>query len=72
MYLVRTNVSYFSDYADPSWIAFDVASAFLLLLLCRGIVARAVAILCAPALFYPLGLGLVLTSPITWYSGGGI
>ncbi|HIY41206.1 MAG TPA: hypothetical protein H9836_08775 [Candidatus Nocardiopsis merdipullorum] len=72
IYAWYTNVAYFADYFDPRMAAVDVGSALLLLLLCRGVVARAVAILCIPVLFYPLGLSLVITSPLLWYSGGGI
>ena len=72
LYFWHEDVSYFADYFDPRMAAVDVFSAFLLLLMCRGIVARVVAVLCAPVLFYPLGLSLVITSPLLWYSGGGI
>ena len=72
LYFWHEDVSYFADYFDPRMAAVDVLSAFLLLLMCRGIVARVVAVLCAPVLFYPLGLSLVITSPLLWYSGGGI
>ena len=72
LYLWYEGVHYFFDYFDPRMAVFDVGSALLLLLLCRGVVARAVAILCIPVLFYPLGLSLVITSPLLWYSGGGI
>ena len=72
LYFWYEDVHYFSDYFDPRMAVFDVTFVLLLLFLCRGGIARIAALLFAPALFYPLGLSLVITSPLLWYSGGGI
>lgn len=72
LYLWHAGTSYFLDYFDPSSAVFDVASALLFLLLCRGIVARVFVLPFSLAISYPFLLGVLISFPFLWYSGGGI